>query len=455
VPLVEITDGPVPPRLRLVTLEQFDGVAWTSTGNYRRAGTQLPPASADVRPPAVEQVTLDLTLPNPDLLGWVPSPGRVVALSTSGLGVDVGTGDVAVPQGVRLPRRLRVTAELPVVGADDLLAATAVPAERPVPAAVSEVAPGLVELVEAARRPVGGGGQSDFAVLAALEAALRDPTRFRVDTGAAPPVGHGLLQVGRALADGSGTAEQYASAFAVGARLLGAQSRLVVGYTIPEGPGGASRVGTRDLDVWPEVGFAGLGWVAFDPVPGAGRAVPPPEQAGGGAPTTSASASPSPSGAAAGQQGPADTGADGDTGTGTALAVAVAGALLLLLAPWPVKRVRRARRRRASPGEAVAGAWRELGDRLTERGQRPTPTMTLADLVCALSNRLGREDARTAAGELAGVAGAARFGAEPSTTADADRAWRALTRIERDLGAGERWPVRVRTALDVRPALRR
>jgi hypothetical protein len=193
--------------------------------------------------------------------------------------------------------------------------------------------------------------------------------------------------------------------------------------------------------------------VAFDPVPGAGRAVRSRGQDTAG--SSPRAASPSPAAALDGdeQLGAPGAGRPEDGGAGAAGVAVLAGALLLLL-PYSVKQARRAQRRRAPPGAAVAGAWRELGDRLTERGQRPTPAMTSADLVRQLAGRLSRDDARSATRDLARIAGAVRFGPEPATTADADRAWGALTRVEHGLAADERWPLRVRATLDPRPALR-
>nr|WP_062342720.1 DUF3488 and transglutaminase-like domain-containing protein [Herbidospora sakaeratensis] len=68
----------------------------------------------------------------------------------------------------------------------------------------------------------------------------------------------------------SGYCEQFASAFAVLARVLGIPSRVSIGYT-----GGTKSedrwvVRTHDAHAWPELYFEGAGWLTFEPTPAGG-----------------------------------------------------------------------------------------------------------------------------------------------------------------------------------------
>jgi transglutaminase-like putative cysteine protease len=66
----------------------------------------------------------------------------------------------------------------------------------------------------------------------------------------------------------SGTAEQFASAFAVLARAAGLPTRVVVGFQpVERDQDGLWVVRGRDALAWPEVYLTGVGWVAFDPRP--------------------------------------------------------------------------------------------------------------------------------------------------------------------------------------------
>lgn len=68
-----------------------------------------------------------------------------------------------------------------------------------------------------------------------------------------------------------GYCQQFAGAFGVLARLDGLPTRLAVGFTPGRlGPHDTYLVNEGDVHTWPEVLFAGLGWVRFEPTPGRG-----------------------------------------------------------------------------------------------------------------------------------------------------------------------------------------
>ena len=67
----------------------------------------------------------------------------------------------------------------------------------------------------------------------------------------------------------TGYCQQFAFAMAGLARLLGIPSRIAVGYTAgSRRANGTWKVTTADAHAWPELYFAGLGWIRFEPTPG-------------------------------------------------------------------------------------------------------------------------------------------------------------------------------------------
>ena len=73
----------------------------------------------------------------------------------------------------------------------------------------------------------------------------------------------------------AGYCQQFATAYAAMARSVGLPTRVAVGFTWESGTRhGASRgptsCGASIAHAWPEVYFAGTGWVRFEPTPGRG-----------------------------------------------------------------------------------------------------------------------------------------------------------------------------------------
>jgi hypothetical protein len=190
-----------------------------------------------------------------------------------------------------------------------------------------------------------------------------------------------------------GYCQQFAFAMAVMARLAGIPSRVVVGYTQGVYRGnGVWEVRTSDAHAWPELYFAGMGWLRFEPTPsgGAGQAgqataTPPaysfpPAGSVGPTPTPTRSA-PTPGitpsaaaakGGAGGKLKPVSAGG-GRIGRGPSAPFPVWPVILAVLAvaaitPWAARSLIRHRRwRRAADDAGRAGAaWLELCDDLAD-----------------------------------------------------------------------------------------
>jgi Transglutaminase-like superfamily len=229
------------------------------------------------------------------------------------------------------------------------------------------------------------GASTPLEEAIALEHAVA--TGRRLDPKAPTGSSYGRLQqflFGAANTAGAlvGTDEQFAAGFAVLAREVGLPTRLVVGFILGKpAANGTITVHGGDATVWPEVYFAGAGWVPFAPTPGSGDGtadaslrqsvlqrlseqasvlpVPPPI-----APAPNRSTGPlRPGGPAAHDQRD-----DSGPSTGALIAIGIVGALVLLLLLLVGLRVLRSARHRH---QGAAGAWAELVDLLVLVGHRP------------------------------------------------------------------------------------
>jgi hypothetical protein len=178
-------------------------------------------------------------------------------------------------------------------------------------------------------------------------------------------------------------------------------------------------VTTDDAHAWVEAHIAGMGWLAFDPTPG--RGLPQSEDAEFEQPA--ATPTPEPAPPEEGQPTPEPTpvidpsGADGGPDEG-GLDLPILQILLAAVVVGGVpglKAVRRSRRR----SEGVLGAYDELLDRAADLGLRPRR----AETPWEFWHRMGGDDAT---GAVVTATVRALYSPEPSTSADADRAWDGL-----------------------------
>jgi hypothetical protein len=172
---------------------------------------------------------------------------------------------------------------------------------------------------------------------------------------------------------------------AVLARAVGIPSRVAVGFLPGKkiGPDSWS-ISIHDMHAWPELFFAGLGWVRYEPTPASvtGTApawtLRPSGQSSAGA-SSSASSQPS-SSVSASSRAPRDpdterpgstAGAAGGGWVQTTLTVGLGLLALLVLAAPATLRLRRRSGRLAPDGppvERVESAWAEIRDTVTDYG---------------------------------------------------------------------------------------
>ncbi|WP_007507902.1 transglutaminaseTgpA domain-containing protein [Pseudofrankia saprophytica] len=472
------------PRVRTAALGTFDGATWSVDGNFTAVDKVLPgPDEPVTTTVARAKVHADVTFDEFDdaLLPALGQPTAIDYATASGSGPRAGRGPAFEPASGTLallspPRagdRFDLTAEVPQPS--DAQLAAAVVATGP-GADRYRVLPNLpddlrADLLATARRTTAEAATT-YDKLVALAAFLRDGSAFPYDLHATP--GHSYGRLTRLLdsadpADRRGYAEQRAAAFAVLARALGFPTRISVGYLLDEdGPNNANSADSAADDgtftvtdhqahAWPEVLFAGIGWVGFEPtdtsdLSRAGSRLTPP-------------ASP-PRGQQGDQEKPAViaptqrgiTVDDGDDHGGRLdwpFILLIALGALALAVPLAVigekARRRLARRRRGSPADRVRGAWWEARDRLGEFGVSRSPSLTRRELVGAVARNPATAPAVAALRLLAALVDEATFAVGGTGADDPDRAWALVGDVRRELGRAAGRAGRMRALLDPRP----
>lgn len=452
-PMFTVTSD-TPVVTRLVALEAFDGVRWTTDAEYRPTGSVVDMT----RRTDIGLARVRATIAVDGLTGpWLPSFGDPLRVTGTPVLVDAASGSFVVRDGDADGRRYTIDAEVP---AADPAAADALGLandERTALALPDGVPPVLAEMAEVATR----GAATPLARAVLLERYLR--LSFTVDDEAATGQSYGHL-VKALTSERAGSEEQFALAFAVLGRLAGLPTRVVVGF----GPGasGADRTWTvrsGDARVWPEVKFDGAGWLPFDPVPAHGQDDERSSDLQGGRVAATLPAEPE-------SARPVDGGSvpiveavpttvpaadDGGASTPLVVLVAVLAALVLVTVVGAavtvvVKRRRTHRRRHAADArDRVIGAWHDVLERSVELGVNATDARTVEEVVASM------EPLTTSLAGLYRPVSRALYDDAPLDAADAAQAWRARDRFvsaaRRSLGARRRLVALV----DPRPLLRR
>ncbi len=279
-------------------------------------------------------------------------------------------------------RRLTYTVESVDVEPDpsklnDAVAGT--PADAAVTAAIPPDLPD--NLVQLANR-ITAKADTAAAKAAAIQGYLRS-NQFTYSTEPLPGSGYEAMQ-NFLLRDHRGYCEQFASAMAMMARVVGIPSRVSVGFLPGEQGEDGWTVSIRDMHAWPELYFANFGWVRFEPTPASvtGSAPAWTVQNSGSSnsdpsanPTSESSDSDVSPGDETSLAPSVEPNVPGQTaGAGwerTLVWTAVAVLLLLILAAPATVRVRRRSNRLSGTGpaeEQVEAAWAEIRDTVVDYG---------------------------------------------------------------------------------------
>ncbi|MGI8757245.1 MAG: transglutaminaseTgpA domain-containing protein [Acidimicrobiales bacterium] len=472
---------------RLTSLDRFDGQIWSSSGRYGPAGTSRLPTST---PEGLSTTTITQRFQIEGLSAiWAPSAfeARSVPRSTGRLRWDEGSSTLIVDGSARSSNGLSYTV---VSDVPRLARTTLASAPSAVPAAIADryerLPRSFPTKASALAQRVTAGANDRYGKARALQDWFR--SRFTYDLRTNP--GHSDSALLAFLNSRRGYCEQFAGAYAAMIRSLGIPARVAVGFT----PGDRDRkdpttfhVRGRHAHAWPEVWFAGVGWVPFEPTPGRGN---PGSEAVTGVPAqqdnTRPKASSSPttttvgstttvtSAFAAGASPSATTTPSSDVRTsptdpgrqspgpstwavllGAALAAAATWLVLVLAAPG----IRQHLGRRGAPGDPTLDAWRST---VTEvgwlAGLSPFPAETHREFARRAAGPIG--SVGPALTDLAEVASVAAWAPEPPVgdagrSPSPERAERAVSlaaAIRRGLADRASWSIRLRRRLSWRSA---
>jgi transglutaminase-like putative cysteine protease len=449
-----------PAYWRLTALDEFDGRIWRATRRYTDAGSQLAGGVARRFTRTLEQQIRLLALDSV----WLPAAYAPVQLSDPSIaGYDPGTASLLAREREDDESIFyTVVSRVPALS-QALLRSSPGGVPEDIGERSLQLPQGFSDELraEAQRRAV---GPTRFDQALALQNWFRSEFKYSLSI----PAGHDTGAIETFLATRAGYCEQFAGTYAAFARAVGIPSRVVVGFT----PGdraesdGLFHVRGRNMHAWPEVYFAGVGWVAFEPTPG--RGAPGNETYTGVAPdqaspnegaglASTASTTPGQENAAP-PQGPQVSVDDfsglvpNQDGSGTAnptqsgggrdwaatartalvvLLVAVAALLVWTLIAPRVLAARWHRRRVAADDERerVLVDWRHAVSTLRRYGYDTNPSETPLEMAARLSGRPGAE----ALAPLAERATAAAYSDQPTSGDDERETHRGVRRLQAGL----------------------
>jgi transglutaminase-like putative cysteine protease len=409
---------------------------------------------------------------------WMPAAFEPVAVSRSGTLVVRASATLVTSQPSVDGLTYTVDSRLAEAATPALRAATAAPVPPSLRRYVALPASVPAD-VRAKTKQITQGLTNPYDQAAALRTFFRDGS-FVYDLNVV--LADDGSAMSRFLRDRRGFCVQFATTYAVMARLAGIPARVAIGFT----PGtrdakGTYHVTNYDGHAWPEVWLAGLGWTdQFDPTPassqpGASHLPGEPLNVGASTPrfapvptTAPAATTPAPSRTSNGggvgsppvSPGRGVTVTRSPTGGGVS---ALGGVLLLaalvfvggaLTAAVVVARKRRRRTRRRSGSDAaalIAGAWAEVVDELREAGVGWPVSLTPLELASGIRGRIDGGIAPPLT-SLARRYTATRYGEVAPPSGSGEAAWHDADAVLRALEASLDLRTRLRAQFARRPS---
>ncbi len=395
--------------VRFAVMDTYDGIVWNvsggpgslhDSGTFRRFRND---------PDANAKATTRGTITIGDYTGpWVPSVGETLSMTpirdgrsddaaAGELVINRQTGTVAQIGGVQQGTTFEIEAVVPPMLSDEEVATLKADSSisLPPPAIVPEE---LVDRIQRWQTEAGFSGGTDGLLAVFLRDSFREHGYYSDGIDDYTPAGHGAsrLAVLTKTATPVGNAEQYAAAMALAGQRMGLPIRVVIGFKVP--PGGGDVRG-ENVTAWTEVKLQGAGWVPFDPTPPEDQKLRQPNDEPNEEPQPQVLQPPRVPGEPKEASDNLQQG-DGERsqldilevlGTIIGVVVDVAKVLVLLSPLWGVllfKLLRRRRRRRSGDATArLAGAWRELDDRMRDLGVRKPPGATRRESAYAAAER--------------------------------------------------------------------
>ncbi len=277
VPLIRVrTDDPDPDYLRVGVLNRFTGTEWSSgdrdVSTEDRADGALPPPPG--LSPDVPAISYDYDVDVFDSFDstWLPTAFPAASVDAEGdWRFDVDTMDfLASEDGLDTTGiDYSMTSLEPDYGEDGLFFGNSSDAD--VDEEVLDIPGGLPSIVRSQAQQVTADARNDYERALLIQRWFRRDGGFEYDVEQAPAgVGGGTFET--FLEEGPdgriGYCEQFASAMAMMARIVGIPARIAVGFLEPTPLGdGLYEYSSHDLHAWPELYFDDAGWVRFEPTP--------------------------------------------------------------------------------------------------------------------------------------------------------------------------------------------
>lgn len=255
-----------PEYWRETALDSFNGTDWNALSTFHAVGGTLSGGSTPtVGGQTVKQTFSIANLDSP----WLPAAYRPVSVTgIKGITYDPQSGNLITNNNALTGATYSVTS-IVSSGADEANRLRQAP-----PASGSAIQPYLQlpqidPQVIALAHQIVAGQDSEYDKALAIQNYLRNPANFtyslKYDYTGPDPL-YNFLFVAK-----DGYCQQFAGSYAVLARIVGVPTRLAVGWTWgQESSAGVYDVTDADAHTWPEVYFAGVGWIAFEPTPGRG-----------------------------------------------------------------------------------------------------------------------------------------------------------------------------------------
>ncbi|WP_060891756.1 transglutaminase TgpA family protein [Streptomyces europaeiscabiei] len=264
------TDNMQEMYLRIVSLDKFDGTAWTPTersitGVPDEFGTPIGLAS-DVKRTSIET---RIVAAEDYEQNWLPMPYPVTGVDINGDWRYEPVGRTLVGDHGQDTKGAQYKVESLIVQPTAEQLASAPEPPPSLRREYTKVPASLPSVVARTALDVTKGATNNYERAVKLQDWFAFSGEFTYDTEVRS--GTGARAIARFLQEKEGFCVHFSFAMASMARTLGIPARVAVGFT-PGTPqtNGTMSVGLRDAHAWPELYFEGVGWTRFEPTPNRG-----------------------------------------------------------------------------------------------------------------------------------------------------------------------------------------
>ncbi|GAB3859585.1 DUF3488 and transglutaminase-like domain-containing protein [Nocardioides maradonensis] len=284
IPLIDVTtEEPNPGYLRIGVLNRFTGAEWSS-GDRNVSPDRVADGPVPLGPGISHELggtdysLLVHALPAFDST-WLPTAYPISRITADGdWRWDPATMDfVAAGHTNAADETYSMTTKVLDYGTDGRFFRDA-PAHS-YPDEDIYVPPSVSSFVRQLAAQVTAGSTDDYERALLLQAFFRTTGHFTYSVHRAPQGTDGQVLdtfLRRGPQGRIGFCQQFASAMAIMARIVGIPARVAVGFLTPQQIGPSEyEYSSRDLHAWTELYFAGAGWVRFEPTPSSRAPHPP------------------------------------------------------------------------------------------------------------------------------------------------------------------------------------